>query len=99
MSQPALTATYTSSSNAPFTASQTLTSPADSTTVVSKIAHLAELRQAVLSVQDRVNRELTARMEEDNAKAAPEGTSKRKKGVDDAKEEENYGEEVQEEED
>jgi len=99
MDQPALTATYISSTNASFMALQTITSPADSTTVANKTAYLRELHQAVLSVQDRVNRELTARMEEDNAKTAQEGENKGKKGVDDAKEEENYGEEMQEEED
>lgn len=51
-------------------------------------------------MQEVVNKELTARMEEDNKKAADaqgkDGNAK-VKGVDEKKEEENYGEEVVEE--
>jgi hypothetical protein len=51
-------------------------------------------------MQAQINKELTARMEEDKAKEAEElnGVSKAKaKGVDESKEEDNYGEEVPEE--
>jgi hypothetical protein len=46
-------------------------------------------------MQEQINKELTARMEEDKARDA-EGT--KPKVVDDAKEEDNYGEEIVEEE-
>jgi hypothetical protein len=51
-------------------------------------------------MQEQINKELTKRMEEDKAKEANgvNGGSKAKaKGVDESKEEENYGEEVPEE--
>ncbi|KAG7285320.1 hypothetical protein NEMBOFW57_009942 [Staphylotrichum longicolle] len=91
-SQPTLTTTYTSTSNAPFTISLPLSAPADSTTVENKARYLSELRQSV-------NRELTARMEEDKARESSAAAASGKKIVDDEKEEENYGEEMQEEED
>jgi hypothetical protein len=96
-SQPTLSGTYTSPTNAPFTIALPISAPIDSTTVESKTKYLSELRQSVISLQDQVNKELTARMEEDKAReaAASNGT----KIVDDEKEEENYGEEVVEEED
>jgi hypothetical protein len=98
--KPTLSATYTSTANAPFSVSLPLTAPADSTTVETKSKYLSELRTHVASLQQQVNRELTARMEEDKAResstAAANGVVK---AVDDEKEEENYGEEVQEEED
>ncbi|KAK0741752.1 hypothetical protein B0T21DRAFT_408614 [Apiosordaria backusii] len=77
---PSLSVSYTSETNAPFTVSLPQ-SPPTSTDA---------LRQSALSLQDRVNKELTERMEEDNARngAAINGTDK---------EEENYGEEVVEE--
>ena len=50
-------------------------------------------------MQEVINKELTARMEEDNARAAEGLNGKAKvKGVDENKEEENYGEEVVDEE-
>jgi hypothetical protein len=53
-------------------------------------------------MQEQINKELTQRMEEDKAKEAEgvNGTSKAKAiGVDETKEEDNYGEEVPEDED
>ncbi|KAK4172089.1 hypothetical protein QBC36DRAFT_81391 [Triangularia setosa] len=96
MSTPVpLTVSYTSSNNAPFTVSlpQTTPTPISTSTnaVEAKQQYLSQLRQSVLSFQDRVNKELTSRMEEDNARA---GTAAN--GADN-KEEENYGEEVVEE--
>jgi hypothetical protein len=96
---PTLSATYTSTTNAPFTFSLPLTAPADSTTAETKAKYLAELRTHVASLQQQVNRELTARMEEDKARESSAAAANGVKTVDDEKEEENYGEEVQEEED
>lgn len=96
--QPTLSATYTSTTNAPFTVSLPLSAPLDSATVAGKIKYLVEMRQSVLSLQDQVNKELTARMEEDKEREAAAANGA-KKTVDDEREEENYGEEVQEEED
>lgn len=59
--------------------------------VEDKTTYLAALRLAAAQIQDDVNRELTQRMEKEKAKTAST--------VDDAKEEENYGEEVVEDED
>lgn len=65
----------------------------------NKKQYLKELRDSIKLLQDEVNRELTARMEEDRARESsatkPNGA---KKVIDDEKEEENYGEEVQDEE-
>jgi hypothetical protein len=95
--QPILSATYTSSTNAPFTLALPISDPVDSTNVESKTKYLSDLRQSVTSLQDQVNKELTARMEEDKAREAAAANGA--KTVDDEKEEENYGEEVVEEED
>ncbi|EEP81406.1 predicted protein [Uncinocarpus reesii 1704] len=64
---------------------------ADETT--SKTAYLSELRRAVTSLQNEVNTYLTARMDEDSARATGTG------GKDEIGQEENYGEEVANEED
>lgn len=51
-----------------------------------------------MTMQDLVNAELTARMDEDKALEASSKSGREKpKGVDEAKEEDNYGEEVPEE--
>ncbi|KAJ6784311.1 hypothetical protein PWT90_07665 [Aphanocladium album] len=96
MSQPAaaataLTAKYASPANEAF-AVDTPLPPASG----DKTSYLGALRAAVAHAQDTINKELTARMEEDKARDAAAGAAA---AVDDAKEEENYGEEVQEEED
>jgi hypothetical protein len=88
-----LSATYTSPTNAPFSVTKSLSSPV-SNDINARTTYLASLRKAVAEVQKEVNKELTARMEEDKARDASA-----KADVDDAKEEENYGEEVVEEED
>lgn len=94
-----LSATYSSPSNASFTHMQKIpTPPSDKTT--DRTAYLSALRKATSSMQEQINKELTARMEEDKAKDAEgvNGASKAKaKGVDESKEEDNYGEEVVEE--
>ncbi|KAI1134281.1 hypothetical protein F5Y05DRAFT_237124 [Hypoxylon sp. FL0543] len=112
-----VSATYTNSkftsssssqtSTAPFTISTPLALPgSDSTT--HKTAYLSSLRNAVSALQERVNSELTARMEEEARELAATSTApttSRKAGqvaaagsVDEAAEEENYGEEVIEDE-
>ncbi|KAK4251629.1 Gon7 family-domain-containing protein [Corynascus novoguineensis] len=96
---PTLSATYTSTTNEGFDVRLQLKALADSTTVETKAKYLSELRQSVTSLQDRINRELTARMEEDKAREVSNAAVNGIKVVDDEKEEENYGEEVQEEED
>ncbi|CEJ92361.1 hypothetical protein VHEMI08017 [[Torrubiella] hemipterigena] len=87
---PSLTATYSSPTNEAFTTSTPL--PASASTTAEKTAFLTALREAVTKTQAEINKELTARMEEDNAR---NNTSS---AADDAKDEENYGEEVVEEE-
>lgn len=91
MSAAALTVTYTSPTNAPFTHTTAL--PAAE---ADKTAFLIALRAAVGTTQEHVNRELTERMEEDKRREADKGVVAK---VDDVREEENYGEEVVEEED
>ncbi len=63
----------------------------------AKTLHLSALRKAVSAVQDKVNKELTLRMEQD--KAENTAAQARQAAVDEAAEEENYGEEVQGEDD
>ncbi|KAK4101389.1 hypothetical protein N658DRAFT_506978 [Parathielavia hyrcaniae] len=93
---PTLSVAYSSAANAPFGVSLLLTAAPD-----NKAQYLSELRAHVASVQQRVNRELTARMEEDKARepGATAANGGAAKAVDDEREEENYGEEMQEEED
>ncbi|ROW17028.1 hypothetical protein VPNG_01255 [Cytospora leucostoma] len=96
-----LTASYRSPSNAPFTVAHELQAPPSGTTnptVPDKTKYLNDLRKATASLQEQINKELTQRMEEDKATEASKN-GKAPKGVDEAKEEENYGEEVPEEED
>lgn len=89
-----VSAIYQSPNNAPFTwKNETSTSPSD------KTAYLGALREATAQMQEHINAELTARMEEDKAREADStnGVTKPKRGVDEAKEEDNYGEEDAEE--
>ncbi|KAL6852200.1 hypothetical protein J3F83DRAFT_719234 [Trichoderma novae-zelandiae] len=91
-----LTTSYASPTNAPFTITNPLPAPPDPLDAASKSKYLESLRASVAAAQDRINKELTARMEEDVKREEAAGA---KHSVDDEKEEENYGEEVQEEED
>lgn len=91
---PTLTATYNSPTNAHFKHEQPLQAPPTSS-AKDRVAYLASLRKATVELQDRINKELTERMEEDKAKDGKSGAAG--KNVDDKKEEENYGEEVVEE--
>ncbi|KAK2627558.1 hypothetical protein QTJ16_003524 [Diplocarpon rosae] len=93
-----LCATYSSPSNASFTHTMSLSTLPRTT--AQKKTYLAALRQATAQMQEVVNKELTARMEEDNKKAAEGKDSVVNCGkgqVDEKMEEENYGEEVVEE--
>ena len=83
-------AAYSSPKSVPFALTEAIPAAED------KTLHLASLRKAVISLQIQINRELTARMDEDKAR---ESGTNAAPAVDEAKEEENYGEEVQEEED
>ena len=91
-----LSATYNSPANTPFTVSQSIQAPsADG--VEDRTNYLAGLRKAVLSAQQQINVELTARMDDDKSREADNAATASKKlksAVDEAKEEDNYGEEV-----
>ena len=89
-SSPSLTANYTSPDNATFNFEHDLPR-IESSTPKDRAIYLGALRGAALKLQETINMELTQRMEEDNAKS--NGAIKNGK-VDEAKEEENYGEEV-----
>ncbi|PTB41243.1 uncharacterized protein TrAFT101_010136 [Trichoderma asperellum] len=91
-SDPALTASYSSPASAPFSITKSITAPPTPLDPAGKSKYLESLRASVAAAQDQINKELTTRMEEDKAR---EGAA----AVDEEKEEENYGEEVQEEED
>jgi hypothetical protein len=95
-----LSATYQSPTNEPFKHVQKL--PARATTkITDRTSYLAALRKATAQMQETINKELTSRMEEDKAREAASNNSSKVNGakVDEAKEEDNYGEEVAEEED
>ncbi|KAK1830747.1 EKC/KEOPS complex, subunit Gon7 [Podospora conica] len=88
-----LTAAYTTATKTsdPFTITSNITSTTPvETPVEKKTLYLKSLRDAVRSAQEEINKELTLRMEEDNARASAAAAN-------DAKEEENYGEEMPEE--
>ncbi|KPM45787.1 hypothetical protein AK830_g835 [Neonectria ditissima] len=91
MASLALCTSYASPASEPFATSHVLPALQSPASVADKTAYLAALRAAVTDAQAQINKELTARMEQDKARDAA--------AVDDAKEEENYGEEVQEDED
>ncbi len=92
-----LSATYQSPANEAFTHVQKIPAPPISKTT-DRTAYLAALRKATSEMQEQINKDLTARMEEDKAREAGiNGVSKKNGAVDEAKEEDNYGEEVPEE--
>ncbi|KAM0335203.1 hypothetical protein ACHAQA_000245 [Verticillium albo-atrum] len=95
--QLSLSAQYSHPTDTLFTAKASTAAPS-STSTAEKSAYLARLRDLVTTVQADVNTHLTQKMEEDKQRAAAEGTAPRgKNAADDAKEEENYGEELPEE--
>ncbi|RYP76437.1 hypothetical protein DL770_007229 [Monosporascus sp. CRB-9-2] len=74
MPRAELRATYASAHNAPLSLATPLDLPAPSSTSPSpagKAAYLRDLRAAAAALQERINGELTARMEEDKAREAP----------------------------
>ncbi|KAM3076155.1 hypothetical protein ACMFMF_005494 [Clarireedia jacksonii] len=96
----------TTTSSAPEAEANTFTHthkiPTPATEKVSdRTAYLGALRKANIDMQERINKELTARMEEDKVREAGDANGIKKNGgaVDETKEEDNYGEEVVEEED
>lgn len=89
-------ASYQSPTNEPFSFSTSFPL-SNAENVDERTAYLRHLREAVADIQDKVNKELTARMEEDKVREAT-AAGKKVADVDETKEEENYGEEVVEEE-
>ncbi|KLU91985.1 hypothetical protein MAPG_10932 [Magnaporthiopsis poae ATCC 64411] len=93
-----VSATYNSPANESFTATSNITTttpiPSAALSLEDKTKFLQDLRASVAAVQDQVNKELTQRMDEDKAREVAAGAT-----VDEAKEEENYGEEVVDEDD
>ncbi|KAI0099124.1 hypothetical protein GGR51DRAFT_565116 [Nemania sp. FL0031] len=118
-----LKATYTSPrtsepqvlSSTPLALAIPPASASASETLQAKTSYLRALRAATVALQDRINAELTARMEEDARDAAAGGSgagiagkttqggtaaaSAAAASVDEVAEEENYGEEMAEEDD
>lgn len=93
-----LTASYESPENESFTITKTIASAPPLSSVEEKTRYLEKLRQAVTESQERINKELTLRMEQDNARASSaHGKSAANLATDEDREEENYGEEAQEE--
>jgi post-segregation antitoxin (ccd killing protein) len=93
-----VSASYSSPTNDFFSVTKQLPAPSSSAPA-QRVTYLSSLRKAAASIQESINKELTQRMEEDNKKAASDAASKntRQGGIDEGKEEENYGEEVAEE--
>ncbi|TGJ82950.1 hypothetical protein E0Z10_g5791 [Xylaria hypoxylon] len=97
-----LKATYTSPSTPTpqILSSTVLPLPSTPQSVESKTAYLRALRTATTALQDRINAYLTARMEQDARDVARRATQGGGGAVvDEADEEENYGEEVPENDD
>lgn len=84
-----LTATYTSPDSSPHTISLPLPATTPDPTTSARVAHLASLQSSIKTLQADLNAFLTQKMDDDKAA----GVAKAGK-VDDAKEEENYGEEI-----
>jgi len=93
-----LSATYASPTNPPFSHIQELPAPA-TTSTSDRTTYLGALRKATSDLQEVINKELTQRMEDDKTKAVTIGAGKMTGAIDEAKEEDNYGEEVPEDED
>ncbi|KAF2792547.1 hypothetical protein K505DRAFT_52343 [Melanomma pulvis-pyrius CBS 109.77] len=84
-----LTAAYTSPDSSPHTISHPLPASTPDPSTDARIAHLAALQSSMKTLQADLNAFLTQKMDDDKAA----GVAKAGK-VDDAKEEENYGEEI-----
>lgn len=92
-------ATYSSPTNETFTHTQTLIALQPTSSTKERTTYLGALRKGITEMQEKINKDLTARMEEDNLKSnSTAGAQKEGKAVvDEKKEEDNYGEEVVEE--
>jgi hypothetical protein len=92
-----LSATYKSPTNNPFTHVHKIPAPPTLKTG-DRTTYLTVLRKATAELQEAINLDLTARMEEDKAQEAGDTRNGGKACVvDEVKEEDNYGEEVVEE--
>ncbi|KAL7787102.1 hypothetical protein V8C37DRAFT_270683 [Trichoderma ceciliae] len=99
-SDTALMASYSSPTSAPFSITESIPAPPTPLDPAGKSKYLESLRASVATAQDRINKELTARMEEDKTREAAVGARTAvAEEEEEEEEEENYGEEVQEEED
>jgi hypothetical protein len=85
---PVLSADYSAPSSDDRSFNQPLPKISTNPSPVDRTAYLAGLRASITDAQDQVNAFLTQKMEEDNKKAGVVSAA------DDAKAEENYGEEV-----
>lgn len=93
-SSQTLRATYNSPTNPTF--SHTAAIPlSTSSTTSERVSYLSALRAETSKLQGLINAELTTRMENDKSQQASD--SAKKGAIDEAAEEENYGEEVVEE--
>lgn len=86
--KPALSATYSAPGSEEKRFHQALPICSEEPSPTERTAYLAALRASITDAQDQINAFLTQKMEEDNAKVGAASTE------DDAKAEENYGEEV-----
>lgn len=92
-SRRGLTVDYSAPSTASRSFSQTLPACAQTPSTEERTAYLASLHASIGKMQDEVNAFLTQKMEEDKMSAGNAAQT-----ADEAKEEENYGEEVVEDE-
>lgn len=86
--KPTLSATYSATGSEEKSFEQPLPLCSEEPSPTERTAYLAALRTSITDAQDQINAFLTQKMEEDNAQVGA-ATSE-----DDAKAEENYGEEV-----
>ncbi|CAD6448823.1 7b8ea994-7fbd-4e87-9ee2-35db97a2cd27-CDS [Sclerotinia trifoliorum] len=95
-----LSATYSSPNNETFEHVHKLPTLTPDK-VSDRTSYLGALRKATVDMQERINKELTARMEEDKVRETGNANGSKVDGgvIDEAKEEDNYGEEVVEEDD
>jgi hypothetical protein len=82
-----LKADYSAPKSAPETFKEALPAISKDPSTEERTAYLTALRTSITGMQDQVNVFLTKKMEEDNQKAGAAAAAQ------DAKEEENYGEE------
>ncbi|KAE9972496.1 hypothetical protein BLS_004013 [Venturia inaequalis] len=86
--KPSLSATYSAPDSEQNSFDQPLPMCSEEPSPTERTAYLAALGTSITKAQDQINAFLTHKMEEDNAKAGVASAE------DDAKAEENYGEEV-----